>query len=414
VIDRGHSAEPKTVSPAVAPPPGSPRFALFDSLRAIAVLAVLLFHVATLTGEGNKHVVGDVLGLLGNQGLVIFFVISGFLLYRPYAAAHADGRPRPDTRRYARRRVLRIVPAYWTALTLLAIYPGITGVFSHEWWRYYLFLQVYAQRTQLSGIPVAWTLAVEVSFYVLLPAWAALVRGMARRSRGRSWVVAEWTPLALLAAVGIAVQLAKSRLATSTLLPATLLGECVWFAIGMALAVASVDSERNAEPSRLARAVAARPGWCWLGSIACLLAAAPVIHPRGLNLLLAQHTVQPFAKTIAAMALTGAVAFLLVLPAVFGEGAGGWPRRVLAWRPLMLLGLVSYGVYLYHLTVAEWLALPSGNGYFSSSGPNLVAHIHHLTTPVVLLATLVIAIALASVSYRFVELPFLRRKEAGR
>jgi peptidoglycan/LPS O-acetylase OafA/YrhL len=408
------SVAPESVSPAVAPPPGHPRFALFDSLRAIAVLAVVVFHVSAITGAGNKRVVGDVLGLLGNQGLVIFFVISGFLLYRPYVAAYVAGRPRPNTLRYARRRLLRIVPAYWTALTLLAIYPGIHGVFSGDWWRYYFFLQIYSQRTMLSGIPVAWTLAVEASFYVLLPVWAMLATRVTRWARRRSWQATQWTMLAALAALGLAIQLAKSRLATSVLLPSTLLGECLWFAIGMALAVGSVHDESSPRRPRLVRAVTAHPSWCWLGSVACLLAAAPVIRPRGLNLLLAQHTVQPFAKTIAGIMLTGTVATLLVLPAVFGERAGGWPRRVLAWRPLMLLGLISYGVYLYHLTVAEWLALPSDSGHFSASGVGLLTHVHRLTTPLVLLATLVLAIALAFASYRLVELPFLRRKEVAR
>ncbi len=100
-------------SPAVAPPPGNPRFALFDSLRAIAVLFVLVFHVTSITGEVNRRTIGDLFSILGNEGVILFFMISGFLLYRPYALAHRTGPHAPELARYTRRRVLRIVPAYW-------------------------------------------------------------------------------------------------------------------------------------------------------------------------------------------------------------------------------------------------------------------------------------------------------------
>ncbi|MCW3067056.1 MAG: acyltransferase, partial [Solirubrobacterales bacterium] len=223
-------------SPAVAPPPGSPRFALFDSFRAIAVLCIIGFHVASITGELNKAVIGDVLAVAGNTALILFFVVSGFLLYRPYVAARAAGRPRPSTARYLRRRVLRIVPAYWVALTVLGAFPGIVGVFGHDWWRYYFFGQLYSHRTLGGGIPVAWSLCVEVTFYTTLPLWAMAVR----RVRVGGWLAAELAPLAAVALVGIAIQLAAARQAVSYLVAQSLLGECTWLALGMALAVASV------------------------------------------------------------------------------------------------------------------------------------------------------------------------------
>ena len=139
-------------SPAVSPPPGHPRFALFDSLRGIAAVAILLFHVCALTAALDRPVIGDAVAVLGPRSLVLFFVISGFLLYRPFVAARALGRPRPSVLRYGRRRVLRIVPAYWVALTVLAIFPGIAGVFTGDWWRYYFFLQLYDTGTLGLGI----------------------------------------------------------------------------------------------------------------------------------------------------------------------------------------------------------------------------------------------------------------------
>ena len=107
--------------------------------------------------------------------MAVFFVLSGFLLYRPFFNAELTDAPRPRIRDFARRRVLRIVPAYWLTLTALAIFPGLVGVFSDHWWRYYGFLQVYSSPPllRITGIPVAWSLCIEVSLYLALPFYAA-------------------------------------------------------------------------------------------------------------------------------------------------------------------------------------------------------------------------------------------------
>jgi peptidoglycan/LPS O-acetylase OafA/YrhL len=403
---------PAAPSPAVAPPPGNPRFALFDSLRGIAVLSVVAFHVAGVTGALDRGLVGDGLTVLGPQGLIQFFVISGFLLYRPFVAARGAGRGVPSVRRYGRRRVLRIVPAYWVALTLLAIFPGIVGVFSGDWWRYYFFLQVYSSDTVDRGIPVAWTLCVEVSFYVLLPLWAIAVRRAPRGTGPRAWMGTELAGLALVALAGVAVQVAAARNVVSDLVATTLLGQCVWFAVGMALAVASVAAAHAEAPPRAVRAIAAHPGLCWIGAGAAFVALTLLLRPGGL-LGIVQTLVQrqPVDKTLAAIALGIALNALLALPAVFGEDAGGVPRRILAAAPLAWLGLVSYGVYLYHLAVTEVLGLAEDPAHFSASGLDLAHRIGHATTPILFVLVVAVTAALAAASYYVVELPFLRRKE---
>ena len=407
------SAQGAAPSPAVAPPPGSPRFALFDSLRGIAVLCIITYHVASVTGAINGSGTGDLIAVLGNQALIFFFVISGFLLYRPYAAAHAAGRRRPNTARYARRRVLRIAPAYWTALTAMAIFPGIVGVFTGDWWRYYFFLQVYSNRPLGGGIPPAWSLCVEVTFYISLPLWAIIVRRLRGVLLPARWLYSELIPLALVAFFGVLVQVLASRLAVSSLLATTLLGECTWISLGMALAVWSVAADHAGRPSRLVQAVTDYPTLCWLGAVGCLLGATAVLHPGGLfNIIVSLRTKQPYARTLAGIALSGGLSALLVLPAVFGERAGGLPRRVLAWAPLAWLGLVSYGVYLYHIAVAELLGEKLDPGHFSASGLGLASKIHTATTPILFVLTLAGSAAAAAVSYYVVELPFLRRKEA--
>ena len=411
VVSRGESRS-EAPSPAVAPPPGNPRFALFDSLRGLAAIAIITFHVCSLTGAMDRPVVGDAVAVLGPRSLILFFVISGFLLYRPYVAARAEGRPGPRISRYLRRRALRIIPAYWGALTLLAIYPGIVGVFSDDWWRYYFFLQLYSTETVGGGIPVAWSLCVEVTFYLLLPFWAMAVARL-RLGRGpNAWLRAEFVPLALAAAVGVTFQVLASRQLVSDIVASSLLGQSTWLALGMALAVASVAATRSERESRVVGSVVQRPGLYWIGALASLGVLTALLQPGGLlGILEALNTRQPVPETLVAIVLTGAMSTLFVLPAVFGEDAGGLPRRILAAAPIAWLGLVSYGLFLWHLPIAQLLALPADPFHFSASGLDLAAKIPFAVTPTLLVLTIAVTSVMAAISYYVVELPFLRRKE---
>jgi peptidoglycan/LPS O-acetylase OafA/YrhL len=387
-------------SPAVAPPPGNPRFPLFDSLRGLAVLAVVVYHVFIFTGALNRRGIGDAVAVAGGQGPILFFAISGFLLYRPWVAARAAGEPPPATRRYLRRRALRILPAYWFALTALAVFPGISGVFTEDWWRYYFFLQLYDPDTLGLGIPVAWTLCVEVTFYLALPLGALAAR---RASPGR-----ELGALAVLAAAGAAAQVAAGREAIADVAAQSLLGQSTWFAAGMALAVVSVAYPRHA----LVRAVAGRPELCWAVAAAAFAALVLVRRQPGglLGIVVALETQQPYPKLLADVALTALMVVLVLAPAVWDRPAR-LPQRLLAAPPLAWLGLVSYGVFLWHLTLAELIILPAMPHHFDAGGLGLLEHIPDGGTPVMLALTLAASCAVAAASYRVVELPFLRRKE---
>jgi len=400
------------VSPALAPPPGNPRFALFDSLRGLAAVTILAFHVCSITGALDNPVLGDALAVLGPRSLTLFFVISGFLLYRPYVAARVDGRPPPQLARYLRRRVLRIVPAYWVALTLLAVFPGIVGVFTGDWWRYYFFTQLYSQDLVGGGIPVAWSLCVEVTFYLALPFWAQAVRRLGEGPMSWGWLRAELLPLAVAASVGVAVQVATAQGEVSDLVGSSLLGQSVWLALGMALAVASVaDRQAEREPAAVSF-VTARPGLCWAGAAICLVGLTALLDPDGLaGIIQSLNTRQPILETLGVLALTAGLMVLIVLPAVFGESAGGLPRRVLAASPVAWLGLVSYGLFLWHLPLAQLLSLPADPAHFSASGLDLAAELPGAVTPLLFLITLAASTVLAAASYYLVELPFLRLKE---
>jgi peptidoglycan/LPS O-acetylase OafA/YrhL len=369
-------------APVVAPPPGHPRFRLLDSLRAVAALSVLVGHVGFISHTQQAHWYGAIMGSLV-EGVAIFFVLSGFLLYRPFFSSEVEGTPRPGLRDFTRRRLLRIVPAYWLALTVLAITPGLLGVFTHDWWRYYGFLQIYNPFTRESGLTVAWTLCIEVTFYLALPLYAALTRwatrGLDRAGRVR-FQLATLTTLGLASivfGVGLHGSVAPSLLTFFD-----------WFAFGMGLAVISVAVHSRVNPPRLVRLVIDRPAMTWAVALViyltmcALLASAP------------QYAFYSHAQNIVDHVGRGLVAFFLVAPAVFGDSAGGWPRRILDHRSLRWLGGISYGVYLWHLTIAQWLY---GKGV-------------HSFWPL-LIATFVAATACAAGSYYVVERPILRFKD---
>ena len=376
------------VPPAVAPPPGNPRFPLFDGLRAIAALSVVVNHVGERPNGVTVGWVGDFASQM-NAGVTIFFLISGFLLYRPFVAARHTGRRSPRIRDFARRRILRIVPAYWLALTVATLWLGLSGPFGHRWWLFYGFGQTYDSRTAFSGLSVAWSLSTEMTFYVLLPLYASVVAALVRRRRR-----------ALICETGLLAGLAFFALLFDHFEPHhaswkytyTIAGTLDWFALGMFLAVTSVAVTARPTPPVFIRVVHRLPGLMWS------VAAGSFV----LSVLLYRY--HPIA--IGTHLLFGATAFFLLLPAVFvrpNERRQGVPARVLRTRLIAWLGLISYGIYLWHTPLILRIA------------PSLTANSTSVSSFVLLLGVAVTAsIAVGAASYYLVEQWFLRLKDPTR
>jgi peptidoglycan/LPS O-acetylase OafA/YrhL len=365
--------------------PRNPRFPLFDSLRAIAALSVLLFHVAFVLEGFTDDRWGRYATQL-NIGVTIFFLISGFLLYRPFVRARYAGEPMPDIGRYATRRLFRIVPAYWVALIVIALWIDLPVVFDHPWF-HFTFTHVYNRQDLLTGVGHTWTLAVEMTFYIFLPVWALLLRQLPRRDE-RQFLLSELLPLAAIFAVGVIWNLTMVEKTASDLVlfspeVAVLPRFLDHFALGMALAVASVVlAERRERP--LVVRVVEHSSW-----LAWMLAALGFVALSNIGANYISAGPEPLRHE-----LRGLIALCVLAPAVFGESHGGLARRVLAWPPLLWIGLISYSLYLWHPAIAQkivYTELDESIGWF---------------VPAVLVC--IASIAVAAVSFYVVERPALR------
>ncbi len=313
-----------------SPAGAAPRNAALDGLRAVAALSVFGFH-AWLYTLSDVHV-ATAPKTLSNElfaelrvGLVLFFVLSGFLLFRPWVRAALSGRPAPATATYALRRVGRILPAYWLAIigSALLLYPlaGSPGVRlppADLLPMYFVFAQNFSPQTLLKLDPPMWTLVVEVCFYLLLPllGWLALRAGRARRPQ-------MLLPILLLTGGVIFNYILSTQggapLGWSKSLPAML----PYFAVGMLAAVVI----EGRQPDR-------RSALLWTLSGLALVAVDMVLHLAAVPWL-------PVIRDLPA-----AVGFSLIVAV-----AAARPAAALEWRPLVSVGSVSYGLYLWHVPV---------------------------------------------------------------
>ncbi|MEV5574963.1 acyltransferase [Spirillospora sp. NPDC052269] len=396
--------------PASAPtvsrlPVVSGRQDALDGVRAIAALMVLLFHVAASTGYLTKEPTAMTRLLSrGEIGVPIFFVLSGLLLYRPWAAAAVGLTRSPGTGKYLWRRLLRLMPAYWVVMGVaigmysrghLSDVPSMVGLATltygfdmHPWWTDHLGPK---------GLGQMWSLCVEASFYVALPALAFLLDRWARR--GKSLHIRAQRLLYALGALSVvSVVYAVAMLRTpnpaywGSLLPQYL----GWFGAGMALAVVTVWA--NAAPlgpaARFARTVAASAAMCWAACVLVyVIASTPVTGISRLNSTNAWTT--GFS-----VVLYGLVALLLVTPAALAPADDRLVGRVLGNPVLAFLGRISYGLFLWQFVVIfVWFDLTDHAPF---TGDLLTDF------PVCLVLTVIVA----SVSYYAIEEPI--RKLGGR
>ncbi|APT93379.1 hypothetical protein CPHO_11340 [Corynebacterium phocae] len=320
-----------------------------EGLRAVAAMGVMVTHVAFQTG-------GTVAILERLDFMVaVFFALSAFLLWRR--------RGRHSAREYYLHRFRRVMPAYWAcAAAVLLLLPG-AGFTAAQVVANLTATQIFVPNGLAQGLTHLWSLCVEFSFYLALPL-------LARVKKHR----VAWIAAAGVASLGWAwvAQLVDVAGVNAQIWPPAF---TLWFAVGMLAA----EYEGRVRAPRLV--------WpFWLLALACLwLASREWFGPRGL--------VHPQPAEFVGRVVLGAVfAACLVVPYALGARS-----LVLESRLMRLLGLWSYGIFLWHVAVL-WVVFPvTGIPFFSG---------HFFP---VLVATAAGTIPVAAASYYFVEVPAQQR-----
>lgn len=320
------------------------RLAGFDGLRGLAALGVLVMHTTNVALAQGSRFHGITAQL--QSGVQIFFVLSGMLLARPFVRAVLDGRPLPSFRSYSRNRVLRIFPAYVVALLGSVWILKVTYLSGARDWLYHLTLtQVYseAEMRSLAGIGVAWTLSIEITFYLMLPFFFLAIVRLARRVGALRALVAGTAALAVGGLAFMVWVATTHRFIQSFWLPFYLPA----FAFGIALATARerlLDSGRSDRVATLIRRTAVLS---WIGAAAILLVVADSFGSRVL---------MPYREHLLGSQLAyDLYALLVVVPVALDVAGRSAVTRFLALRPVVFLGVVSYPLYLWHYQVLLWV-----------------------------------------------------------
>jgi len=377
---------------------GDVRFPGIEGLRGIAAIAVVVNHtVAISTLIATQW--GAYLAQL-RAGVQIFFVISGFVLYRPFVAAHLANRKGPRLAGYFRRRFFRIFPAYWAVL-IVAVYGlhvlylvGVKATVIH-----FSLLQTYFPISSfLNGLAPAWTLVVEVTFYVALPLISFVIW---RLGTGRRRLAAELVGVGSLLAVGIfssAWTAFGSPPSFIDILPANLPA----FSLGMLLAVGSSWGELHKVAAAWLNRVAAR-AWIWWAGAAFAFSAMvwavhyPSVLPIG-QLLGGQKPI-PGTDAFADSLLCAIVGVTLVVPVVF-SGQPSLIRRSLRTRPMLFAGMISYGIYLWHVPMIQEIESVVYHHGILSPTP-------HYNFAAITILTLAATIVVATISWYVIERPLI-------
>ncbi len=370
-----------------------------DSMRGIAAIAVVVTHASFWGGAYGHRGYGTALARL-DIGVALFFVLSGFLLSRPWFERHARRVPAPRVGGYLWRRLLRIVPTYlFSAVAALTLLPGNHDASLATWVKTVTMTNIYLDDRLPDGLTQMWSLATEVAFYLVLPALMWLILSRRRRgSRSASRLGLVVVVLVLANLVWVVGAAAGARL-DGTMMGVWLPGYLTWFAGGIVIAACAVrlDPEHRAGAAgslaiaQSLRRMGQSPGVCWISALALFaIAATPLAGPA---LLIAPAGGEAVAKNL----IYAAVAALVILPAVFADPDGRY-IRTLSLPFLRHLGHTSYGLFSVHLVVLELVARWRGIELFEGRTLELFV------------VTLLISLAVAELVYRLLERPAMRWK----
>ncbi len=364
--------------------------AALDGLRAMAALGVLIIHTES---EAKASITTYVItGAAVGPLFLLFFAITGFVLYRGWARKHlamgelqpvktkaaADGGADGRTLKYLLRRLVRIYPLYWVVATAMLVLSDNTADHSVlDIVQVYLLLP-FPNTEALIGLGlgiVVWTLIIDVAFYLYVTVHGPMVSAVIRRFRHRT------TPFRI--ETTILLTMSAVILLSDFWIPVPM-AALVCLPLGMWFAVIEAEQDRLKRHLTAVRTmVKAWPVWLLL----YVTAAPPVIWfaatATSYDELLITRPVIPML-----LAFFGILLLIVIL-----WGKKDWPlQRFLNSKIVRTAGLLTYGTYLWHPVVLTLL-----NKHWPDAGMAIYQAV-----------TLVGSVTLATITYQLIERPLAR------
>lgn len=399
---------------------------VLDGLRAIATLSVIAFHVGVLLDNNNfwdtfRYPVVSAVATFGGSGVTLFFVLSGFLLFLPYARSLLFQDKWPSARQFYLKRALRIIPGYYAALLLIVLFFQPQYLRPDHWGQLGIFLIFFMDSTpatfrQLNG--PFWTLAIEWQFYMLLPFIALGFLLVARRLISASparRLLAMCICCGVLITWGLWIRYIGGHFVPAHAAPLLrvpmlflygMQGKYLEnFAVGMTICLCYTYAQNPRHGTRLkmwARRVSPLLGVVGL----LLLLFTAVWH----FYIIEAHTpafswlvpLNPYFDWLNEMVIALGYGFCMAA-LLFGYS---WLKRPFEWLPLCWIGFVSYGLYMWHLPLLDL--------FHSKILPLLSLSPALLIYGSLWLWAALVVLPVAFVSYRLIEQPWLRLASRSR
>lgn len=326
-----------------------------DGLRALAVLAVVFVHY-------RHYIPGGMAFKWGWLGVDVFFVLSGFLCTRILIDQQTSW---TNAGKFIARRMLRTWPVYFAVVFVLVVL-GLAR------WSPYIFYGQNLMASNSQYLNHTWSLAVEEQFYVVLPIlWMVM---------GRKYLPYAFGIMILVAVASRAYYLTLGNDAAAAYLrPWTRIDG---MAIGGLLAYATMSK--------------------WVARVAAALMIPLILAVQFLSetgkatdvLVNAGVYGGPLLQLFVSLSTAGIISLCL---------RSGAMTKLLSWQPLVDIGKVSYGIYIFHLVVMVYCRRLTGEigWYFPGWSAKWVG----------LFTAFILTVVLTKGSYRFLEKPFLSLKK---
>lgn len=383
ILEKNESSESSQAAPSAAPAPRRTWLSGFrritssgnyipeiDGLRFVAIAGVVLHHITLAVATAQHRPQG--MFELGQKGVELFFVISGFVLAAPFAAHFLIGAKRVRLRDYFVRRITRLEPPYLLSLLLLFAIKNYADTGTAVPNRFNLLYSLFYVHGPILGTPslingVAWSLEIEVQFYILMPLLALIFL-----------IPQKWIRRGIMIGLAIAFMLIQPLKYRAWLIhyDRHLLNYIQYFLAGMFCADVFVTEWRNAPPAPRAN----RFAW---GDIVWLIG-----WPVAFLVLIKGGLVERF--TLPAI-------FIALFIALFHSTQA---RRLMRISIITVIGGMCYSIYLLHNAVIQWFA-KFGFGALSANYSVGIVQAALIAIPLILIV--------CGLFFRLIERPCMRR-----